>query len=139
LQYPIKIVKQSGVDVILDHIRKKYVLLTPEEMVRQYTLKIVVENHHYPKACIAVEKRIKINQRFMRFDILIYNDTQPWMLVECKASHIPITQDTLMQSLAYHHKMAVQYILLTNGEDLLCLDVMQNTWLQQLPNYPINP
>jgi Type I restriction enzyme R protein N terminus (HSDR_N) len=137
LQYPIKIIQKSGQDFILDHIRKKYVLLTPEEKVRQRILKVIIEQNQYPKACIAVEKRIKINTRLLRFDVVVYHHISPWMLIECKEPTVDLTADTLLQGLNYNQTLQAQYITLTNGNQTMCLDVANNTWLLQLPTYPI--
>jgi hypothetical protein len=136
LLYPIKTANKNGVSSVFDHIRKKYVKLTPEEMVRQIVIKTLVENYAYPKECIAVEKRIKVNQRFLRFDVLVYHNAKPWLLVECKSQDIELTTDTFLQSLAYHSAMPVSYIILSNGNEMLCMDIAAKQWLTQVPKYP---
>ncbi len=134
--YELKIVEEDNVSYILDHIRKKYVKLTPEEWVRQELIKYLIEQCKYPKGAISVEKRIKINDRFFRYDIVIYVNTEPWMLIECKSPDVAINLDTFTQSLLYQNKLQAKYILLCNGEKTVCLEVATNLWMEQMANYP---
>jgi hypothetical protein len=135
-QYPIKIVEENGVEYIFDHIRKKYVTLTPEEWVRQELIKFLIEKCNYPKGAISVEKRIKVNERFFRYDIVIYLNAEPWMLIECKSPEVAINMDSFTQSLIYQNKLQAQYILLCNGEKMVCLDIATQKWLQDMVAYP---
>jgi hypothetical protein len=126
--YPIKIVEEEGVEYILDNIRKKYVVLSPEEWVRQELIKYFIEECNYPKACISVEKMIKINEKKLRYDILIFKDTIPWMLVECKSPEIDITAETFYQSTAYQNVVQAKYIVLCNGEKTICYNAAEQKW-----------
>ena len=102
--------------MIFDEKRKQWVVLTPEEWVRQNTYQWLVQLLKYPQEMIAVEKEIKLFDLAKRFDMLVYdNNVQPWMMIECKAQSVPITQKTLMQVLRYNIAVPVPYLLITNG------------------------
>lgn len=130
--YPIKIVEEDGVEYILDSIRKKYVRYTPEEYVRQECIRFLIEDCNFPKGCISVEKKIQIGDRFLRYDIVVYKDVHPWMLIECKAPTITINTEIFMQSLVYQHTLQAKYIMLTNGEQTICLDVANRNWMEEM-------
>jgi hypothetical protein len=132
MEYPIKIVQQDGLPFIWDGIRKKYVKLNPEEIVRQQCIQFLIEQCNYPKACISVEKKIKIGDRNLRYDIIIYKHAKPWMIVECKADSILIDESIFMQSLVYQQQLQASYILLTNGTQTICYDVHQQCWLSEI-------
>ena len=105
---------------IFDAIRRIRVLLTQEEWVRQNFINYLVNAKKYPSTLVAVEKEINLHELKKRFDILIYyNCHQPWMLVECNASSLPINEDALQQVLRYNISVPVEYILITNGNSTL--------------------
>lgn len=91
----------------------------------------------YPIGLIAVEKQLTLNNLRKRFDIVIYNrEHQPWMLVECKAPEVPITDSVLQQLLQYHNNLQCSYWLVTNGHQTYCADacdVKDIKWLDKLP------
>lgn len=114
--HPFRIKKQGEGHMVFDEKRKQWVVLTPEEWVRQNTYQWLVQQLKYPPEVIAVEKEIKLFDLLKRFDMLVYDhDFQPWMMVECKAQSVPITQKTLMQVLRYNIAVPVPYLLITNG------------------------
>lgn len=101
---------------ILDKLRKKWLVLTPEEWVRQHTIAFLVMQRGYPAGLIGVEKTVKVNKMSKRFDIVCYNqEAKPVLLVECKAPEVEITQDVLDQALRYNSQLQVNYLFLTNG------------------------
>jgi hypothetical protein len=109
--------KEEGKTYIFDAIRKTWLLLTEEEWVRQNFVQYLIEVLDYPKASIALEKEIKVGALKKRFDILVYNAAhEPWMLVECKAPHVVLNEDTLQQVLRYHISLPCTYLVITNGE-----------------------
>ena len=111
---------KGGKPFIFDAIRKTWLLLTEEEWVRQNMVAFFIKKLHYPKEAIALEKEIDVNGLKKRFDILIYNkDLQPWMLVECKAPAVQLREAVLQQALRYNTTVAVQWILITNGESTM--------------------
>jgi hypothetical protein len=106
----------AGVTQIWDSWRKKWIVLTPEEWVRQNFIAYLTQVLQYPSGSIAVEKQIPLLERNKRFDIVVYKNGQPWLLVECKAPEIPLTPQVLEQALTYNVHLQVPFIVITNGE-----------------------
>ncbi len=101
---------------VFDEIRKKFILLTPEEWVRQNVVQFLLREKKYPKSLINVEKVIKINDLVKRYDIVVYNpDGSIFLLVECKAPSIKITQDTFDQIARYNLALRAEHLMVTNG------------------------
>ena len=101
---------------IFDAIRKRWLLLTEEEWVRQNLVAYLLRVLEYPPTMIALEKGLSLHQLKKRFDILIYNSNhQPWMLVECKAPEVPLAEGVLQQVLRYNISIPVEYVIITNG------------------------
>jgi hypothetical protein len=108
--------QRGGQPFIFDGIRKKWLLLTEEEWVRQNFVQCLVREQQYPQAMIALEKSLVLNGLKKRFDILVYDAAhQPWMLVECKAPHVALDESVLHQVLRYNMAIPVPYIVITNG------------------------
>ncbi len=124
---------------VFDPVRKKWILLTPEEHVRQYLLHYFILVLHYPATLIAVEKQITLGKLNKRFDIVVYNREHiPWLLAECKAPEVDISETTLNQLLQYHNTLQCRYWVLCNGHQLYCADSANPaniTWLNYLPAY----
>ncbi|RFS21398.1 restriction endonuclease subunit R [Chitinophaga silvatica] len=134
-----KIVKEGNKELIFDRLRKKYILLTPEEWVRQNFLNYLVQTLEYPSALIGIEREIYIGEVKKRYDIVIYNrDMQPWMLIECKEMNVPLTNKTLQQVVQYNMAMPASYLVITNGLHTFCGTYTANQWqfLKALPAYP---
>jgi hypothetical protein len=101
---------------IFDVIRKKFIQLTPEEWVRQHTIQYLLQEKNYPKSYLNVEKLIKINDLHKRYDIVVFQpDGTIFLLVECKAPEVKITQDTFDQIARYNLELKAQYLMVTNG------------------------
>ena len=135
----LKLKKESSKTYVFDIIRKKWIVLTPEEHVRQYLINFLCQKMNYPTALIAVEKKIVVGSVTKRFDIVVFNrNHQPWLLAECKAPEIDINNTTLYQLLSYHSSIPCRYWLMTNGHQSFCADacdVNNIHWLSQLPVY----
>ncbi len=102
--------------LIFDNLRKKYVVLTPEEWVRQHYVQYLIQHKNYPISLIAAEKQLIINNRKKRTDIVVFDkEGKPDIIVECKAPHIPISQATFDQIARYNLKLKAKYLILTNG------------------------
>lgn len=115
-QYQFEIKREEDQLLVLDQIRKKWVVLTPEEWVRQHVIYFLVGEKKYPAGLMGVEKTVKVNKMNKRFDLVCYNqEAKPVLLVECKAPEVEITQATLDQALRYNSQLQVNYLLLTNG------------------------
>jgi hypothetical protein len=139
-QYPdpeFRIKQDAGKDFIFDTFRKKWVMLTPEEWVRQNFLLYLVQEVKYPAALIAVEKEFRLGEMNRRFDILVYNTThQPWMMIECKAPEIILDQPVLDQLLRYNISIPVNYLVITNGSNGYAWQ-KQGQGLVSLPQLPL--
>ena len=119
IEYPAyqpKIKDQLGKEFIFDEIRKQWVMLTPEEWVRQNFLQYLIQVKQYPASLIAVEKEIQLGDLTKRFDIVVYDhNTLPWMIIECKEMTVALNEQVLNQALRYNITLNVPYIVISNG------------------------
>ncbi|MDO9137640.1 MAG: type I restriction enzyme HsdR N-terminal domain-containing protein [Lutibacter sp.] len=114
--YPFKIKSSENKYFIFDIVRKKYMVLTPEEWVRQHMIHYLITAKNYPISLIAVEKKVTVNKLTKRTDILVFNTKgTPHIIVECKAPSIKITQDAFDQIARYNLKLEANYLIVTNG------------------------
>lgn len=137
-QYDFNIKEKNGKRLIWDIIRSKYIVLTPEEWVRQNLVHYLIFDLGYPKNLFALEKKVVFNQLSKRFDIVIYDaQIQPWMLIECKEPSVTINDVTLSQSLVYHTQLGCKHIVLTNGKTTFCSRVHADRleWCEQFPKF----
>jgi hypothetical protein len=131
----------AGATQTFDPVRKIWVVLTPEEHVRQLLLAHLIGEMGYPAALIAVERGLSFGHTVLRFDVAVYHrDThQPWLLAECKAPDEPLTEAVLQQLLRYQSKMpGCRYWLITNGHKTFCADAGDPEaikWIAELPAY----
>jgi len=120
ISYPepsFRIKKQDDKDLIFDAIRKKWLLLTPEEWVRQNFVQYLVQVKKYPVALVALEKMILLGELKKRFDILVYDQHHhPWMMIECKSPSVNLDDAVLHQLLRYHISVPAGLLVITNGE-----------------------
>lgn len=126
--------------VIFDEIRKKFVVLTPEEWVRQHVVHYLLHIKKYPQSLINAEKKIQINDRIKRYDVVVFNpDGTIFLLVECKAVTIPIDQQTFDQIARYNMTLKAHYLMITNGMNhyFCTMDYQTKTYnfIPELPNY----
>ena len=119
INYPeqkFKIKKVAGKNFIFDPLRKKWLLLTPEEWVRQNFIQYIIQVKKYPASLIAQEKLIRLGELKKRFDILVYDKNHfPWMMIECKAPEIKLDVSVLQQLLRYHISVPTGFLIITNG------------------------
>jgi hypothetical protein len=119
VQFPepvFQIKEQDGKEIIYDGLRKQWLKLTPEEWVRQNFLQHIIQIKKYPSTLIAVEKEINLGELKKRFDILVYeNNHQPWMMIECKAMDVELTEKVVEQIVRYNISVPVPYLVITNG------------------------
>jgi hypothetical protein len=125
---------------IFDEIRKKFILLTPEEWVRQPVVEFLVIEKKYPKAFINVEKTVKVNGMNKRYDVVVFNlDGSIFLLIECKAPEVKIDQKTFDQIARYNLSLNAQYLMVTNGlKHYFCQMDFENekyVFLKELPNF----
>jgi hypothetical protein len=125
---------------IFDEIRKKFILLTPEEWVRQHTVKFLLQDKKFPKSYINVEKLIKINDLSKRYDVVVFHPNgEIFLLIECKAPEVPISQNTFDQIARYNLVLKAKYLMVTNGlNHYFCQMDFENEkyiFLKELPEY----
>ena len=125
---------------IFDEIRKKFIVLTPEEWVRQHVIQFLIQNMSYPKSYINVEKLIKVNGLSKRYDGIVFQPNgEIFLLIECKAPEVPISQDTFDQIARYNLELKAQYLMVTNGlNHYFCqMDFENETYifLKELPDF----
>ncbi len=125
---------------VFDEIRRKFIILTPEEWVRQHVVRFLLEEKKYPKSLINVEKLLKINGRVKRYDIVVFNpDGSIFILVECKAPEIKIAQTTFDQIARYNMTMQSEFLMVTNGQNhYFCKMDYENeryAFLSEIPDY----
>lgn len=120
IQFPdpaFRMKKEEGRELLFDRLRKKWVVLTPEEWVRQNFISYLTSSLAYPESLIAIEKEFRLGELKKRFDILVYDKHhEPWMMVECKAMDIDLNDAVLEQLLRYHISLPVAYLVITNGK-----------------------
>lgn len=130
---------EEGRAMVYDPVRRGWFVLTPEEHVRQYLIRYMLDVLQYPPSLIAVEKLVKVGPLSRRYDVVVYSrDHRPWLLAECKSPDVPVAEATLHQLLAYHSVVQARYWLLTNGAQMFCADagnVADIRWLSALPAY----
>jgi Type I restriction enzyme R protein N terminus (HSDR_N) len=133
-----KIKEVQGKSYIYDIIRKKYILLTPEEIVRQNFLDYLILEKKYSKNLIKLESAIKYNVLDKRSDILVYDsEGRPFLLVECKAANVSLSQSTIEQASRYNLFVQAKYLCITNGQKTFCFELNTNTKsYQQLKTIP---
>ncbi|MHA6248113.1 type I restriction enzyme HsdR N-terminal domain-containing protein [Pontibacter sp. CAU 1760] len=114
-------------------------VLTPEEWVRQHVVHYLIGTLSYPKGLISIERGANYNQLQKRADLCVYDQSgKPHLLVECKAAHVPITQEVVKQVSVYNQTLQAPYLLITNGLQHYCWQVDFNTRsfqaLQEIPS-----
>ncbi|MDT0558637.1 type I restriction enzyme HsdR N-terminal domain-containing protein [Ichthyenterobacterium sp. W332] len=112
----IRLKNSENKTLIFDPIRKKFVVLQPEEWVRQHCIQFLIIAKKFPKSLINVEKQIKLHGVTKRYDIVVFkSDGSIHLIVECKAPNIPINQSTFDQIAQYNLKLKADYLMVTNG------------------------
>ena len=138
--YSIKLKKKGNKTLVFDPIRKKYIVLTPEEWVRQNFIQFLINEKNYPASLIALEMGIDLLNTKKRCDIVLYNTKGlPHMIVECKAPSIKISQDTFDQIARYNMTLKTDLLVVTNGmQHYICIMDHQDkryNFLKEIPNY----
>lgn len=139
-EYKFRFKSKENNTLIFDEIRKKFIVLTPEEWVRQHLVQYLLEEKQYPRSLINVEKQLKLNNTLKRYDVVVYrNDGSIFLLVECKAPRIPISQLTFDQIARYNLSLNASYLMISNGlEHYFCeMDFAEQKYifLRDLPDY----
>ena len=125
---------------VFDFLRRRYVALTPEEWVRQHFVHYLVEHKGYPKGLLANEMELRVGEKRLRCDTVLYNNVlQPLMIMEYKAPSVPITQRVFDQITAYNILLHVDYLVVSNGLQHYCCRMdyegRSYTFLKEIPDY----
>lgn len=136
----LKVKRERDKRYIFDLIRKKWLVLQPEELVRQLVIFYLLEEKQYNRNRINLERGLKVNNLSKRFDLLVYDmNVRPYLLVECKAPQVPITQDVFQQAAWYNMELRVPYLMVTNGIEAYCcaLDYENHSYeyLEAVPDF----
>lgn len=123
-QHPFRLKKEEKGIVIFDEVRKKWLLCTPEEWVRQHFVMYLNSQLEYPLSMIQIEKGLQVHQLKKRCDILLVNQNlTPMVLVECKSADIKITEAVFDQIARYNIPLQLPYLVVTNGLNHYCCEV----------------
>jgi hypothetical protein len=138
--YPFRIKSKENKLYIFDRNRKKEIVLTDEEWVRQHFVEYLVNEKKYPRSLIAIEKQCTVENMTKRTDIIVFDRTgQVNIIVECKAPKIRIQQDTFDQIARYNLKLKAKFLIVTNGlEHFYCqMDHKEQEYrfLNDIPDY----
>ncbi|TAG99348.1 MAG: type I restriction enzyme HsdR N-terminal domain-containing protein [Sphingobacteriales bacterium] len=136
--YPFQIKNLPEGAQVFCEIRKRWVKLTPEEWVRQNVFQWMKQTLQYPREMISLEKGIMVGEMAKRYDLLVYDQQfNPWMLVECKAQSVMLTEETLMQVLRYHIAIPVPYLCITNGDGVMVFEKIDGRLcpLEKMPSW----
>lgn len=119
--YPFRMKKEAGVVKIFDCIRKKFVVLQPEEWVRQHWIHYLIEEKNFPASLLCVEVSVNTTLLKQRSDIVAYGTSgKPLLIVECKAPTVKISQAAFDQIARYNMKLQVPYLVVSNGMQHFC-------------------
>ena len=134
----LKIKSVEGTTQVFDEVRKKYLVLTPEEWVRQHFIHYLNKEKKYPFGLMGVEQMVKYNGISTRADIVVYNkEGKPILIVECKAPKVKITQEAFNQIAKYNFKLRVKNLVVTNGLQHFCCEMNYEnnkiTFLKEIP------
>jgi hypothetical protein len=114
--YQLRLEKKEDKLMVFDPVRKKFLVLTPEEWVRQHFMQFLMQDKKIPLSLFSVEGGLDFGGMAKRTDILVYNkEIRPFLLVECKASHIQLNEKVRSQVIAYISDHSIRWLCLTNG------------------------
>jgi len=114
--FAVRLKKQGTQTFIFDFIRKKWLVLTPEEWVRQHVLNYLVTVKKFSASSISVEKELFLNDIKKRYDVVVYNrELKPYLIIECKAPYIELDRMVVEQALRYNITVKAELLMITNG------------------------
>ena len=139
-EYNFRIKKDKQRHLIFDEIRRLWVTLTPEEWVRQNLLQYLIQKKKYPASLISVEKMIIVGELKKRYDVVVYRNHQPWMIIECKERSTPINTAVIEQVMRYNMALSIHYFVVSNGNETYAYHIADNglTELNELPEFKMN-
>lgn len=138
--YTPLIKKSDGKEMIFDPFRRRWVRLTPEEWVRQNFLEYITKVLGYPTSLIAVEKKLVLGELLKRFDIVVYKNDIPFMIIECKEMNVLLTENVLHQVLRYNINIRAPFLVVTNGTYCYAFEKSIEGFIEvgKLPEYTLS-
>ncbi len=134
--FDYKIKEEKNKPFIFDEARKQWVVLTPEEWVRQNTFQYLIQTMQYPASLIAVEKELHLGELKKRFDVLVYDaQHKPCLMIECKAIDVVLNEKVLQQVLRYNITIPVPYLCITNGNEVYLYQKLARS-LKEMDAFP---
>ena len=138
--YPFRMSQKKGKTYIFDALRRKEVVLTPEEWVRQHFVRFLITDRSYPSARLAHEVSIHLNATSKRCDTVVYDDyLNPLVIIEFKSPDVPINLAVFHQITRYNATLRVPYLMLSNGLTHYCCHIdyqtQQSVFLEEIPSY----
>ena len=131
----------EGIKLIFDPVRRKHVVLTPEELLRQLVLLYLLQVKAYPANRIRSEVGLTLNKRPKRCDIAVFDAAvRPWLIIECKSPKVALNQKTFEQVARYNLQYQAPFLAVTNGLATYCCaldyEAAAFSFLPDLPDYP---
>ena len=137
--YKFRIEETNKGYYIFDDIRRKLVMLTPEEWVRQHFIHYLIDHLNYPRSLIKIETGLKYNKLLKRSDIVAFDRVgKPFLLVECKSAETKISKEAVYQVASYNKTLKARYVVVSNGLDFLCADLEKSPdvhWIKNIPEF----
>jgi hypothetical protein len=132
--YSFRLKKLGVKDQIFDEIRKKWLVCTPEEWVRQNLIKFLIDKHSFPVNLVALEKSLIVAGRNYRFDALVFDrEFNPLMIIECKAPSVKLEQKVFDQIWNYNYEINAPFFLITNGLNFVMGECKPETGIKFFP------
>ena len=139
-EFTPRLKKIDDKQAIFDIVRKKFIILTPEEIVRQHLIHFFINQLHYPKSMISVEDGMNVNSMMKRSDVVVYNrEGKVFLAAECKSTKVKLTQKSMNQLSVYNQHYQAEFLVLTNGLDaFICkmnYDLKKADFVKEFPAY----
>jgi predicted type IV restriction endonuclease len=131
---------EAGVMQVFDMVRRKFVVLSPEEWVRQHLIHYLIYHKEVPMSMVSVEKQLMLNGTRKRTDVVVFHKSlKPLMIIECKAPSVVLDQNAVNQILRYNLTLNVPYLFISNGRQHICLKIngAAPEILKEIPLYPV--
>ena len=136
MSYTLKIRENGSQQEVFDPVRQKWVVMTPEERVRQVFILYLLNIKQLPLSHLSVEHAVTVNGMTQRYDLVVFgDDLQPWMMVECKAPHVKLTQKVADQAARYNSILKAPLLCVTNGVEHKVYEIdFENKRIRELGN-----
>lgn len=119
MDYTLKTRQGKSRQEVFDHVRKKWVALTPEENVRQRYLLYLLNVKKFPLSHISIEHAVEVNGMLRRYDMVVFDEElKPFLVVECKAPSVNLSREVVEQACRYNMTLRAPYVCVTNGADI---------------------